>query len=270
MSHVRAASAASALANLGAVAAPSYDVSQQEFEAKVIERSREVPVIVDFWAAWCGPCRTLTPALEKAVEARAGDVELAKVDVDREQNLAQTFGIRGIPAVKAFKDGRIAAEFTGALPPARIEEFLDKLVPSEADRLAGAGDEASLRAALQADPRHADAAVGLGRLLVQRGDDEEARELLEPLAGNFLAEGLIARTRLAGNGAGPELLAAFSGWDAGEHESALETLQSEIAGEADPDRRDMLRAVMVAIFTDLGADDPLARAHRRRLASALS
>jgi putative thioredoxin len=172
--------------------------------------------------------------------------------------------------VKAFKDGRIASEFTGAIPPAKIEEFLDALVPSQADQLAAAGDEASLRAALEADPRHPEAAVGLGRLLIARGDDEEAQEVLEPLAGNFVADGLLARARLAADGAGDELLGAFRSWDEGEHEAALETLQGEIAAEADPERRDQLRAVMVAIFTDLGTDHPLARAHRRRLASAIS
>jgi len=252
------------------MAAVSPDVSERDFEARVVERSREVPVIVDFWAAWCGPCRTLTPALEKAIAARKGAVELVKVDVDREQTLAAAFDVRGIPAVKAFKDGQIAAEFTGAIPPAKIEAFLDGLVPSEADQLVEAGDEASLRAALKLDPRHGEAAVGLGRLLMARDDDEEALGVLEPLAGNFVAEGLAARVRLTANGAGPELLESFSNWDSGDHEAALEALQDEIAAEADPERRDLIRAVMVAIFTDLGTDHPLARAHRRRLASALS
>jgi putative thioredoxin len=246
------------------------DVTERDFEARVVERSAEVPVVVDFWAAWCGPCRTLTPALEKAIAARNGAVELAKVDVDSEQTLAAAFGIRGIPAVKAFRDRRIAAEFTGAIPPAQIEQFLDRLVPSEADQLVAAGDEASLRAALKLDPRHTDAAVKLGRLLMARGDTEGALELLEPLAGSFLAEGLVARIRLTPADPESELAGAFRAWDDGESEDALEALQDEIAGEEDPERRDLLRAVMVAIFTELGADSPLARTHRRRLASALS
>src|SRR5436305_9105777 len=105
----------------------AYDVSEHDFEPRVVERSREVPVVVDFWAEWCGPCRTLGPALEAAVARRAGQVELAKVDVDANQSLAAAFGIRGIPAVKAFRDGKIVSEFTGAIPPAQIEEFLDEL-----------------------------------------------------------------------------------------------------------------------------------------------
>ena len=109
-----------------------YDVTEQDFEQRVIQRSAEVPVVVDFWAEWCGPCRALTPALEKAAGARDGRVDLAKVDTDANQGLAQAFGIRGIPAVKAFKDRRVAAEFTGAIPPAQVEEFFDGIVPSEA------------------------------------------------------------------------------------------------------------------------------------------
>src|SRR5919201_501604 len=94
-----------------------FDVDEAGFRERVIDRSHEVPVVVDFWAAWCGPCRVLGPALEKAAQARAGKVELAKVDVERNQMLAQSFDVRGIPAVKAFRDAKVVDEFTGALPP---------------------------------------------------------------------------------------------------------------------------------------------------------
>src|SRR5438270_12942098 len=108
------------------------DVTESTFQQAVIDRSHAVPVVVDFWAEWCGPCRQLGPVIERAVAARQGKVELAKVDVDANPTLARTFQIQGIPAVKAFKDGRVAAEFVGAQGPTQVEQFLDGLLPSEA------------------------------------------------------------------------------------------------------------------------------------------
>jgi putative thioredoxin len=244
-----------------------FDVGEQDFMQRVIERSKEVPVVVDFWADWCGPCKALGPALEKAANERDGKIELAKVDVDQNQGLAQSFGIRGIPAVKAFRDGRVAAEFTGAIPPAEVERFFDKLVPSEADELAS-GDEQSLRRALELEPDHAGAAVALARLLLGRGELDEALALVEPLHSDFAAIGLTARIKLAQSGKEP--VDAFEAWDEGDHETALERLQEALSNGADKDERDLLRQVMVAIFTELGPQSELASRHRRRLASLLN
>src|SRR5688572_25932721 len=168
----------------------AVDATQETFQQAVIDRSREVPVVVDFWAEWCGPCRALTPLLERAAQAREGDVDLAKVDTDANPEISQSFGIRGIPAVKAFKDGAVVREFTGAIPGPQVERFFDELVPSETERLVEQGDEESLRKAVELDPHNADAAAGLGRLLLRRGEAAEAAELLAPFEFDFGAAGL--------------------------------------------------------------------------------
>jgi putative thioredoxin len=251
-----------------------FDVGEADFEQRVLRRSSEVPVVVDFWADWCGPCKALSPALERAAAARSGKVELAKVDVDSNQGLAAQFRVQGIPAVKAFRDGQVVSEFTGALPPPEVERFFDALVPSEVDELAARGaaegDEAALRSALELDPRHQQASRALGALLLRRGEAEEALELLRPAgeAGDFLADGLAARAALALAG-DDALEPAVAAWDRGDHATALELLQAELEGEADAERRDLIRRMMVGIFTELGPDHPLAREHRRRLAAAL-
>jgi putative thioredoxin len=246
----------------------TFDVTEADFLERVVERSRDLPVVVDFWAEWCGPCRALTPLLEKATAARQGDVELAKVDVDANQTLAASFGIRGIPAVKAFKDGRVAAEFTGALPGPQVEQFFDSLVPSEAEKLAQSDDEESLRKALELDPRNAAAAAGLGRLMLRRGDVEEALEVLEPFEHDFEAAGMAARARLELDGA--DLGDAFRAWDEGDYATALEQLQEALASAEEYEQRDLIRRIMVSIFTELGPADDLAREHRRRLSAALN
>lgn len=164
------------------------DVTEADFETAVLQRSYQVPVVVDFWAAWCAPCRALGPLLERAVRARGGEIVLARLDVDQSPRLAAAFQVQGIPAVKAFIDGALVAEFVGAQPAQVVEQFLDALLPSAADR--AAAEAATLdpeqaaerwREVLAADPGNVPARVGLAQQALARGDPAEALELLKPV-----------------------------------------------------------------------------------------
>jgi putative thioredoxin len=188
------------------------------------------------------------------------------VDTDANPALSQAFGIRGIPAVKGFKDGRVVGEFTGAVPAPQVERFFDQLVPSDTDVLVETGDEDSLRAALDLDPRNAEAAAGLGRLLLRRGAADEAAELLEPFEYDFAAAGLAARAALQRDGRYPDVFAA---WDSDDHATALTQMQDALS-EGDAHERDLIRRMMVSIFDELGPQSDLAREHRRRLAAVLN
>jgi putative thioredoxin len=157
------------------------DVTDQTFEQDVIERSKSVAVVVDLWAEWCGPCKTLGPILEKVIDETEG-VELAKVDVDKNPAISNAFRVQSIPAVFAMKDGKVVDGFVGAQPEAQVREFVAKLAgakePTEVELLVEAGDEASLRKALELEPANEDAIVTLGELLVVDGRTEEALQLL--------------------------------------------------------------------------------------------
>lgn len=185
------------------------DVTEDTFEQDVVERSRETPVIVDFWAAWCGPCRALTPVLEQEVERRDGAVVLAKVDVDANPGISASYRIQGIPAVKGFRDGQVVAEFVGARAPAAVASFVDELL---------------------APPR---------------------------------VSGIVDELRASG-----ELPGVLTALEEGQEEHALDLILDEIPGSS-PERREWLREVAVAVFHDLGHDNPVTVAYRRRLATAL-
>jgi putative thioredoxin len=267
-----------------------FDVDEAGFQAAVLDRSHEVPVVVDFWAAWCGPCRTLGPMLEQAVDARGGEVLLAKVDVDRNQALAQAFRVQGIPQVLGFRDGKVAAQFTGAVPPQQIAAFLDQLAPSAADRavataraLTGDDREAELRRALELDPGHREAAIGLADLLVDR-DPDAAFDLVVPHRPDPAAEAIVTRVELARGGGGDveelrhRVEAGTVDGDAlldlgralaarGEYDEAIERLLAAV--ELGGDTREPAREQLVALFGVLGDGDERVRAARPRLARAL-
>src|SRR5262249_12440111 len=199
------------------------DVGDRDFETAVIERSKTTPVVVDFWAPWCGPCRALGPLLERLADEHHGAFVLAKVNVDEAPAVAQAFGIQSIPAVKGFRDGMLVAEFVGAQPESTVRKLLEMVLPTAADALvaeaaalAPEAAEAKIRQALELEPRHAGALLALARLFAQRGDDEEALRLVglvsppSPLVGEGERPAADARARRA-RGRGE----ADAGWRGG-------------------------------------------------------
>ncbi|MCL6105580.1 MAG: thioredoxin [Actinobacteria bacterium] len=181
------------------------DVTDSTFETLVVQRSNEVPVVVDLWASWCGPCKVLGPILEKVVNQTNGKVELAKVDVDKNPNVAAAFSVQSIPAVYALYKGKVVDSFIGALPENQVSNFISALVtahqPSQADKLVELGDEASLRKALEIDPHHEGAILALAELLVHRGDVNEkdyetALQLLSKIPESKATSRLAAMARL--------------------------------------------------------------------------
>lgn len=213
----------------------SIEATDATFARDVIDRSHEMPVVVDFWAVWCAPCRQLTPVLEQAVDALEGQVELVTINVDENPRTALEYRVQGIPAVKAFRDGRMVDQFTGAVPPEAVEAFLRTLLPSEADRLVELGDEESLRKAIALEPGHPAALAALARL--EAAEDEAAAEALAAI-------------------------------EEGDPERGLSLLLEAIRG-ASGEERDRLRKIMVGVFADLGQNHPLALRYRRELATAL-
>jgi putative thioredoxin len=233
------------------------DVTDSTFETAVLERSTEVPVVVDLWAEWCGPCKTLGPIIEKVVAETGGQVELAKVDVDANPGVAQAFRVQSIPAVYALRDKQVVDHFVGAIPEAQVRDFVSRLAPSksEADLLVERGDEASLRKALDLDPDHEGAVVGLAELLVDRGDKEEALALLARIPETAEVRRVAAMARLGSEAA----IVAGNG----ELESRLDGLLERVKTD------DEARQEFLDLLETMGADDPRTAQYRKALTSRL-
>jgi len=278
----------------------TIEVDEEDFEKDVLERSKSAPVVVDFWAPWCGPCRVLGPVLERLAEERAGDFILAKVNVDENPALADLFRVQGIPAVKIFRHGKIAGEFTGALPESALREVLARFLPTEADKDAaeaeeleksGRADEARALydKILATEPRHPRALLGLARVLLAAGDEEKARALLEavPLTSDERKEAdqLLARLTLKSAGQKDEAaLRAALAADPDDVEKRFELAQALAAKEKYDDalaeflaivkkdrgfQDDGARKAMVQIFEVLGDQSELTQKYRSELAKAL-
>jgi len=271
------------------------DIDQQDFGREVLQRRGEVPVVVDFWAEWCGPCKVLGPTLEKVAQDLGGAFELVKIDVDANQELAAQFGIKSIPSVIAFKNGKPAAQFMGALPEIQVRQWIENLLPTEEDRMVDRardlvleGDEMAaeevLRDIVSRVPDHPDAVTALASLLIARGDTDEALILLGKLPRTAEVERLEAAARVT---AAQEIdvsdierrLASNPDDDAarlelgqalaarGEYEPALDCLLAVV--KEGGDLREPARQAMVDVFGVLGPDHPLTVSYRRALANAL-
>lgn len=226
------------------------DVTDATFERDVIERSRSVPVVVDLWAEWCGPCRTLGPILEKVVGETEGRVELAKIDVDANPAVSAAFQVQSIPAVYALSGGKVVDSFIGALPESQVRAFVARLAPavSEADRLVSVGDEASLRQALELEPAHADAVVALAELLVGRGESDEALALLARVPETAETRRVAALARVGG---------------ADDPSTELDSLLDRVKDDEEARQR------FVDLLEVLGPDDPRTAQYRKALTARL-
>ena len=275
------------------------DVTAESFQTEVLDRSHTIPVVVDFWAEWCGPCRKLGPVLESLAEQSGGAWTLAKIDTDQERELAGSFSIRGIPAVKAFVKGEVVAEFTGVQGEGWLREWLAGLSPSEADCYAeaaamalAAGDldaaQAQVQAALGSNATHGGALVVAAELCVERGELDVARDALSRLSAGdrdrYAADIARLQTRIQSGGRSAEAWmtalaedpdsrdlqwGAAHAWAAeGQHEEALKLLLAIVRADRSY-REDGARVAMLALFQEIGDRTALAKKYRRKLEMTL-
>jgi putative thioredoxin len=242
-------------ASVGSVGVmPAIDVTDATFETDVLEKSKEVPVVIDLWAPWCGPCKTLSPIIEKVIDATNGKVVLAKVNVDENPGLHQAFRVQSIPAVYAMKDGTVVDGFMGAYPEHAVQQFVDNLLPSENEQavsdLLAAGDEASLRLVLSMDPMNEDATVKLADLLVADGNPDEALELLAKIPETEHTRRVAAKARI---GDAPQ----------DDYDRQLSDLLPAVKTDDDA------RQQFIDILELMGPDDPRTAEYRRKLTARL-
>jgi len=232
----------------------AIDVTDETFQTEVLDTSTEVPVVVDLWAPWCGPCKTLGPIIEKVVDATGGKVVLAKVNVDENPGLSQAFKVQSIPAVYAVKDGAVVDGFMGAYPEQAVQEFVNSLLPSQEEKaiaeLLAAGDEGSLRIALSMEPANEDVIVALSELLVRDGDTEEALALLGRIPESDRTRHVAALARV---GTAPQ----------DDYDEQLTALLDQVKTD------DEARQKFVDLLELMGPDDPRTGDYRRQLTARL-
>jgi putative thioredoxin len=230
------------------------DVTDATFQSEVIDRSHQVPVVVDLWAPWCGPCRTLGPIIEQVVADTDGKVELAKVDTDANPGVANAFQVQSIPAVYALKDGQVVDGFVGAYPEHVVEQFIASLRPSDEEReltgLIAAGDEASLRAALDKEPGNEAAVLALAELLVEKGEPDEALALLARIPESDATRRIAASARLSEK-------------PSDDFDDKLADLLDRVKDDDDA------RQEFIDMLELMGPDDPRTAGYRKQLTARL-
>jgi putative thioredoxin len=232
----------------------AIDVTDANFQTEVLDKSKDVPVVVDLWAPWCGPCKTLGPIIEKVIDDTGGKVVLVKINVDENPGISQAFKVQSIPAVYALKDGAVVDGFMGAYPEQAVKEFVDSLLPTEEQiaiaELIQAGDEGSLRIALSMEPANEDVIVKLAELLISGGESEEALALLARIPESERTRPVAARARL---GSAPD----------DDYDEQLAALLDRVKDD------DEARQKFIDILEIMGSNDPRTGDYRRQLTARL-